>query len=153
MIDYNKVYLSICFGTEHEFKQLQNLHHTAMKEAVETSIGVWDAHAQYARLRKNFDKSFKSLNFIVHEKSVIGSINVRDEFFEDLQRSVAYVEHFYIYPQYQGFGIGTWLMNNHVPKQCRLSHLKNDEKAAKFYLKNGFQIYQQDEYQSYVERF
>jgi len=152
MVDYNKLSLQLCFGLEEEFQALRQLHKVAMIDAVVKSIGEWNDELQHKRLLKNFEKSFKSLTFIEYENKIIGSINVREELFEDEGRAFHYVEHFYLYPEFQKYGIGSWLLQNHVPRVSRLSYLKHDEKASRFYAKNGFEVYTQDDYQNYAQR-
>lgn len=152
MFDYQKINFIICKGLQEEFFQLQHLHETSMKDAVELSLGSWDKEVQYARLLKNFEKSYKSLKFIEYDKRVIGTINVRDEFFEDSQKTFSYVEQLYLYPEFQSFGLGSWLLQNYVPKHSRLSYLKNDKKAESFYEKNGYVVYRQDMFQKYAQR-
>lgn len=148
-----EIVFKISNGSEEDFLMLRKIHKSAMFQNVLEGIGEWNEDIQKTRLEQHFREDFKTLEFIILDNEIIGTINSRTKKYAD--GIFHFVEQFYLLPAYQGKGLGCYLLNlkiNHQTIKTRLSVLKKDIKAQTFYLKNGFVQYQEDEYQKYMEK-
>ena len=151
-MNIKNISFKISTGSEEDFLILKNLHKSAMFKSVNESIGQWDEEIQKTILEQNFKENFKTLNFIMLNNQMIGTINSRIKEYED--GVYHFIEQLYFLPEFQGKGFGSYFLNlkiNQQVKDTRLSFLKKDIKAQSFYLKNGFNEYQEDEYQKYMQ--
>lgn len=151
-IQFNNINFRKSNGSKEDFLLLQTIHKVAIQKSVIETIGCWDEAFQKTRLETHFNESYSTLEFIMLNKEVIGTINCRSKNFEDEQYE--FVEQFYILPQYQGQGIGSYLLKSKLceDKETRLSVLKKDINTHNFYYKNGFKEYMEDEYQKYMKK-
>lgn len=152
MINYNKIKFKLSNGSKEDFLILRKIHKISMEKNVIHSIGEWDDDFQEKRLYKHFTEAYQTLEFILLGNDIIGTLNCRIKEFEDGHYN--FIEQFYLLPQHQGKGLGSYLLNlkTGIHKETRLSVLKKDEKTHEFYFKNGFVEYFEDEYQKYLKR-
>ncbi len=141
-----------CFGTEQEFNLLKSIHKEVMKNSVEQSFGIWNDDFQKKLLKEKFSKNYKTLKFILYQDQIIGTINLKKEYLEDIDKSIILIENFYIYEKFQGLGLGTKVLEELKHHQMRLFCLKKNEKVIHFYLKNNFKIYQEDHLFFYMQK-
>lgn len=151
-MNYNNIKFRISNGTEEDFLILRKIHRIAMEKSVTQSIGEWNDEFQKVRLEKHFKEAYNTLEFILLEDKIIGTINCRKKIFEDGQYH--FIEQFYLLPEYQGKGLGSYLLNLKIGDnpETRLSVLKKDILTHQFYFKNGFVEYFEDQYQKYMAR-
>ena len=149
-MNFNKITFKKSNGSNEDFLKLKTIHMISMKNNVIKSIGEWNDEFQNKRLKKHFQESNKTLEFIYYENQLIGTINCSLKFDEN---EFIYVEQFYLLPIYQGKGLGSFIFDIKLKnKESRLSVLKNDTKTHQFYFKHGFVEYQEDEYQKYLKK-
>lgn len=151
-MNYNHITFRVSNGTEEDFLTLRKIHRVAMEKSVTQSIGEWNDDFQKARLEKHFKDAYKTLEFIVLEDKIIGTINCREKTFDD--GSFYFIEQFYLLPEYQGKGLGSYLLELKIADnpETRLSVLKKDTLTHEFYFKNGFVEYFEDQYQKYMTK-
>lgn len=152
-MNLENITFKISNGSIEDFFLLREIHKTSMLNNVIDCIGEWNEEYQVQRLEKHFKESFQTLEFILLNNEVIGTINSRHKKYEN--EEFHFIEQFYLLPKVQGLGLGSFLLNhkmNEKKLKTRLSVLKKDTKTHKFYYKNGFVEYQEDEYQKYMEK-
>lgn len=139
-------------GSEEDFSLLRSIHKQAIQNSVIQTVGHWDESFQKSRLEKHFKQSYNTLEFIIYNNQTIGTINCSNKIFDDCVCD--FVEQFYLLPQYQGKGLGSYLLNYKLSpeKPAMLSVLKKDTNTHNFYHKNGFVEYMEDAYQKYMRR-
>lgn len=150
-IDFQSINFVQCDSSDNDFQLLRSIHKLCMEDNVRNAIGVWDDSFQHKRLKSHYVENGDTLKFISYENEIIGTINVHTKNFGSFETN--YIQQLYLKPNYQGTGLGSYLLqcfskNKHV----RLSVLKNDTKAIRFYEKNGFTAYDEDQYQLYLEK-
>lgn len=154
-MNFSNISFKECNNSEDDFNLLKEIHQICMEENVRLAIGNWDINFQHERLKFHFIENGNTLKFIEYDNEVIGTINFHLKDFEKNQKIVKihHIQQLYIKPNYQGKGLGKFLLNLFtINKEVRLSVLKNDKKAIKFYEKNGFKKYHADQYQLYLEK-
>lgn len=150
-MNFNDIKFTVAKNNIEDFQMLRKIHTISMKEKVTEYIGEWDEDFQFDRLRKRFNQAGDTLQFIVYEGEIIGTINVRNQDFED--GIYPLLEQFYLLPQFQGKGLGKYLLNLKLPKsEVRLTVLRKDIQTQQFYMKNGFIEYGEDEYLKYMKK-
>ena len=151
-MNFNNITFKLSQGTEQDFLILRHIHRTAMEKSVIQSIGQWNDDFQKTRLLKHFKEAYSTLEFILLNDNCIGTINARTKVFED--GSYHFIEQFYLLPEYQGKGLGSYLLDLKIGQnqETRLSVLKKDKLTHQFYYKNGFVEYFEDEYQKYMKK-
>ena len=152
MINFENITFRKSNNTPEDFALLRNIHKLAIQKSVIETIGQWDEEFQKSRLEHHFKESYNSLEFIILNNQVIGTINCRKKFFDD--KPCHFVEQFYLLPEYQNKGLGSYLLQNKLSLEIenRLSVLKNDINTHNFYYKNGFVEYAEDQYQKYMKK-
>ncbi|NCQ51546.1 GNAT family N-acetyltransferase [archaeon] len=141
---------------DEDFQKIKKIHKISMFKSVSEAFGEWDEDFQKTRLEKHFNESFNTLKFIEFKNETIGTINFRYKITED--KNFNFIEQFYLLPEFQRKGIGSYVFNfklNLDEQNCetRLSVLKNDNGAQKFYFNHGFKEYSEDRYQKYLQKF
>lgn len=150
-MDFNKISFRQCNSSEDDFQLLRQIHRLCMEDNVRLAIGLWDDQFQHTRLQSHYKENGNTLQFIEYENDIIGTVNMHEKHFDGL--TTHYIQQLYLKPQYQRTGLGSYLLNYFSnEKHMRLSVLKNDVKAIRFYEKNGFIPYEQDQYQLYLEK-
>lgn len=150
-IDFKRIKFIDCDSSDNDFQLLRTIHKLCMEENVKNAIGVWDDNFQHKRLKSHYEENGDTLRFIEYENEIIGTINVHTKNFGSL--TTHYIQQLYLKPNYQKTGLGSYLLNYFSEnKHMRLSVLKNDLKAIRFYERNGFTQYDQDQYQLYLEK-
>lgn len=137
--------------SEEHFLILRNIHRNAMYDSIVNTMGKWDDEFQKNRLQKHFEVAFNTLEFILKDDKIIGSINCRKKEFTDGEFN--FIEQFYLLPEEQKKGIGKYVLNLKLTNnETRLTVLKNDTTNQGFYIANGFVEYQEDEYQKFFKK-
>lgn len=150
-IDFKEINFIECDNSDNNFQLLRDIHKLCMEESVRNAIGLWDDEFQHIRLQYHYKENGNTLKFIEYQNEIIGTINVHTKNFESFKTD--YIQQLYLKPEYQRTGLGTYLLNYFsTNKHVRLSVLKNDVKAIRFYERNGFVSYDQDQYQLYLEK-
>lgn len=150
-IDFEKINFIECDSSDNNFQLLRSIHRLCMEPSVTNAIGLWDDDFQHTRLKSHYEDNGNTLKFIEYGNEIVGTINVHTKNFESF--TTYYIQQLYLKPQYQGTGLGTYLLNYFSNnKHIRLSVLKNDVKAIRFYERNGFRPYDEDQYQLYLEK-
>lgn len=134
--------------TVDDFDCLVELRIDAMKESLE-AIGRLDRERSIERFRSSFTP--ETTKTIRNEKELVGFIAVSEK--EDH----FYLDHLYIDPKFQSLGIGTLVIKELVGTSekrklpIRLGALKSS-KSNEFYIRHGFEVTQEDEFDIYYER-
>lgn len=150
-IDFKEINFRQCDSSEQDFQLLREIHRLCMEDNVRLAIGLWDDNFQRTRLQSHYKENGDTLQFIKYDNETIGTINVHIKDFDSF--NTHYIQQLYLKPEYQRTGLGSYLLNYFSNnKHMRLSVLKNDLKAIRFYEKNGFTPYEQDQYQLYLEK-
>ncbi len=134
MIDYSLVKLAPADQSHREFSY-------QVKKAAEgdyiTQIWGWDEKVQRDFHAKDWQQ--KRPEIIMYDNNLIGTIAVIEN------ESFIEIRQFFILPEYQNRGIGSFLLKRILDKADRsgrmtkLAHLKNSQ-VASLYKRNGFEI-------------
>lgn len=145
-----------CDLSEDSFSQLRKIHKECMKKNIEETLGSWDEHFQYERLKKHYLEYGNTLLFIKYNNEIIGTVNhhIKKIKQNDKTVEVNFVEQLYVLPKYQNKGLGSLILSEieSGKDELYLSVLKNDKKAINFYIKNGYKIYSEDKYQKFFNK-
>ena len=127
---------------------LATLRIEAMRESLE-HIGRFDPARARDRFLSNFDPEFTQ--HIIFDGQRVGFVVVRP------QPNGLLLDHLYVRPSYQNTGIGTALLANVFARadagdlSVRVGALK-DSKSNSFYLRHGFTLVEQSEFDNYYLR-
>lgn len=134
--------------TEDDFSELVELRIESMRESLE-ALGRFDRIRSIERFRSSFSPG--NTKKIMMEEVLVG-------FFATTERNdELYLNHLYVSPQHQSFGIGSTVMASLIKyseekmKPIRLGALKGS-KSNEFYRRHGFSVMSEDEWDIYYER-
>lgn len=132
-----------------DFEALLALRIATMRESLER-IGRFDPERARARFRQGFHPEHTRL--IDFNGACIGCVTLREE-----SPNLAWLEHFYIYPSFQGRGLGAAVLRLITGEAdagghtLRLSVLK-ESRAAEFYRRHGFHETHVEDWDVFFER-
>lgn len=133
---------------ESDFDQLAALRVNAMQESLER-VGRFNPERARERLRKSFYPKYTW--HITLDGENVGFYTLRPI------ESGLQLDHFYIHPDFQSKGIGTFVMNNLIAeadlrkKAIHLGALK-ESRSNQFYQAHGFTKTSEDEFDTYYTR-
>ena len=134
--------------TTEDFDALSELRISAMKESLER-VGRFNPERARERLKNSFYPEHSK--FIVFENRKIGFYTFR------LSEGIFHLDHFYIHPDCQSLGIGSFVMRKLVStteekfSPIRLGALK-ESASNRFYQRHGFIKLGEDDWDIYYER-
>lgn len=132
---------------EADFERLFALRLVAMRESLER-LGRFDPERARLRFREGFDPAHTRL--IHHDGALAGCVTLRPG--ED---GALWVEHFYLYPEAQGRGLGAAVMRRLLAetpgRTFRLGVLRESD-ANRFYPRFGFVETHREAWDIYYER-
>lgn len=129
-------------ATESDYEFLRNLHHSTLREYIESTWG-WDQAFQDQRFRERFDPGKRQIIVVGGED--VGVLTL------ERQPDAFYVGLILIAPHHQGHGLGTAVLTQimataaHDNLPVRLHVLKTNTRARRLYERTGFAISGDDE--------
>ena len=137
-----------------DFDVLFKLRLAAMRESLER-IGRFDEQRAFERFRSTFDPAHTRLVLLDQTGTMAGCVAVKPV--EGEAGDALLLEHFYLFPEHQGHGLGGEILRQLLAeadaegRAVRLSVLQRSD-AARFYQRYGFVETGQDEWDIYMER-
>ena len=124
-------------ATEADRAFCKKAHHIAYRDVI-SSMFAWDEKQQDAYADKDFDEC--ALNIIQYEGHSVGVIGWKEE------SDQLWFGPIFLLPEYQGKGIGSFLIKQCIDKACalklplRLQTLRLNTEAKRLYKKLGFRV-------------
>ena len=135
-------------ATAEDFDRLFQLRIAAMRESLER-IGRYEERRAFERFRSTFQPDHTRLILVAEE--LAGCVAMKP------QGDGLLLEHFYIYPGFQGRGLGAAILRQllieaeEAAQPIRLSVLQKSD-AGRFYRRFGFVETAQDDFDVYLSR-
>lgn len=134
-------------AAEADFERLLALRLVAMRESLER-LGRFDPERARRRFREGFDPAHTRL--IHQNEALAGCVTLRP-----MDDGALWMEHFYLYPELQGRGLGALLMRRLLAEEAgrtiRLCVLRESD-ANRFYQRFGFVETHREAWDIYYER-
>lgn len=131
---------------ETDFEAMVALRVEALRESLER-LGRFDPQRARERLRAGFRP--EHMRHIVYDDERVGFVTLRPE--RHGGTPALRLDHLYVLPEYQSRGIGAWVMAwikheaRELGQDVTLAALKGSD-ANRFYLRHGFTVVREDEF-------